>query len=115
MNIPDARLAATARYLTTEGLDGLIAFNGGQNSFLEAHAVYVLSGVRPIGESAVLVDRSGASTLIVTPAWEAERAAALSRTPKTIGTDELAKALESALAAHGIDPRRTVTVGLSTL
>src|ERR1700682_1028797 len=100
MDVQDTRLATTARYLATEGLDGLIAFNGGQNSFLEAHAVFVLSGVRPIGESAVLVDRSGASTLMVTPAWEAERAAALSRTGKTIGTDDLAEALGSAIAAH---------------
>jgi Xaa-Pro aminopeptidase len=115
MSAQDPRLAATARYLAAEGLDGLIALNGGQNSFLEAHAVFVLSGVRPIGESAVLVDRSGAATLIVTPAWEAERAAALSRTLKTVGTDNLAQALAKALAAHGIDPRKTLTVALSTL
>src|SRR6266851_2896203 len=76
MSIQDTRLATTARYLADEGLDGLVALNGGQNSFLESHAVFVLSGVRPIGESAVLVDRSGASTLMATPAWEAERAAA---------------------------------------
>src|SRR6202043_2022131 len=113
--IQDTRLAMTARYLADEGLDGLVALNGGQNSFLESHAVFVLSGVRPIGESAVLVDRAGASTLMVTPAWEAERAAAVSRTAKIIGTDDLAKALESALAAHRIDPRKTVTVALSTL
>jgi Xaa-Pro dipeptidase len=115
MSAPDTRLAATARYLVDQGLNGLIALNGGQNSFLEAHAVFVLSGVRPIGESAVLVDRSGAATLIVTPAFEAERAAALSRTADTIGTDDLAQALGAALAAHGIDPRRTLTVALSTL
>jgi Xaa-Pro dipeptidase len=113
--IHDTRLAATTRYLATEGFDGLIGFNGGQNSFLEGHAVFVLSGVRPVGESAVLVDRAGASTLMVTPAWEAERAAALSRTRKTIATDDLADGLKSALAAHGIDPRKTVTVALSTL
>jgi Xaa-Pro aminopeptidase len=115
MSAQDTKLAATARYLVEQGLDGLIALNGGQNSFLEGHAVYVLSGVRPIGESAVLVDRSGASNLIVTPAWEAERATALSRTRKTIGTNDLAQGLSSALAAHGIDPRKTVTVALSTL
>src|ERR1700682_73469 len=107
--IQGTRLAATARYLETEGLDGLVAFNGGQNSFLEAHAVFVVSGVRPVGESAVLVDRAGASTLIVTPARESERAAALSRTNTTIGTDDLVEALRSALTAHGIDPRKTVT------
>jgi Xaa-Pro aminopeptidase len=115
MSAQDTRLAATARYLATEDLDGLIALNGGQNSFLEAHAVFVLAGVRPIGESAVLVDRSGAATLIVTPAFEAERAAALSRTAATIGTDDLAQALGAALAAHGVDPRRTLTVALPTL
>jgi Xaa-Pro dipeptidase len=115
MSVQDTRLATTARYLADEGLDGLVALNGGQNSFLESHAVFVLSGVRPIGESAVLVDRAGASTLIVTPAWEGERATALSRTNKTISTDDLADGLRSALATHGIDPRKTVTVALSTL
>src|SRR5258708_8542858 len=104
MSIEDPRLAATARYLATEGLDGLLAFNGGQNSFLEGHAVFVLSGVRPIGESAVLVDRAGASTLIVTPAWEAERAAALSRTPKTLPTHHPPEALPSALPPHPLHP-----------
>jgi Xaa-Pro dipeptidase len=111
MSIQQTRLAATARYLADEGLHGLVAFNSGQNSFLETHAVFVLSGVRPIGESAVVVDRAGTSTLIVTPAWEAERAAAISSTNKTVGTDDLA----AALAAHKIDPRKTVTVALSTL
>jgi Xaa-Pro dipeptidase len=115
MSVHDDRLAKTARYLEAEALDGLVAVNFGQNSFLESHAVFVLGGVRPIGESAVVVDRSGASTLIVTPAWDGERAEAQSRTTRTVGTDDLPQALASALAAHRIDPRRTMTVGLSTL
>jgi Xaa-Pro dipeptidase len=115
MTSQDSRLAATARHLVAEGLDGMVAVNFGQNSFLESHAVFVLSGVRPIGESAVVVDRAGGSTLIVTPAWDAERAAALSRTQKTIGTDDLPQALATTLSAHGIDGRKAVTVGVSTL
>src|SRR5215472_14971882 len=99
MTIHQTRLAATARYLADEGLDALVAFNGAQNSFLESHAVFVLSGVRPIGESAVVVDRSGASTLIVTPAWDGERAGALSQTRKTTGSGDLPTGLASALAA----------------
>src|SRR6266404_5910248 len=83
MRVHDNRLAMTARYLEAEALDGLVAVNFGQNSFLESHAAFVLSGVRPIGESAVVVDRSGGSTLIVTPAWDAERATTLSHTEKT--------------------------------
>ena len=115
MDAPAARLTQTARDLAQEGLDALIAVNYGHNSFLESHAVFVLSGVRPIGESAVVVDRGGGSTLIVTPAWDAERAAALSRTAKTLGIDDLAGALAQVIAAHKIDPAKTVTVGLATL
>src|SRR5882757_879727 len=74
MGVQKNRQGETARYLEGEALDGLVAVNFGHNSFLESHAVFVLSGVRPIGESAVVVDRSGGSTLIVTPAWDAERA-----------------------------------------
>jgi Xaa-Pro aminopeptidase len=113
MGVQKSRLGETARYLEGEALDGLVAVNFGHNSFLESHAVFVLSGVRPIGESAVVVDRTGASTLIVTPAWDAERAAALSQTAKTIGTDDLPAALASVLESHRIDPRKTVTVGLA--
>src|SRR5262245_66003023 len=112
MGIQDIRLAETARYLEAEALDGLIALNYGHNNFLESHAVFVLSGVRPIGESAVVVDRAGGSTLIVTPAWDAERAASLSHTEKTIGTDDLPDAVASVLRTRGIDPRKAVTVVL---
>jgi Xaa-Pro aminopeptidase len=110
-----SRLDKTARYLVDQGLDGLVAVNYGQNNFLESHAVFVLSGVRPVGESAVVVDRDGHSTLIVTPAWDAERAQALSRTANSIGTDDLPATLATVLAAHRIDPQKAITVGLPTL
>jgi len=109
------RLEATARYLAERGLDGLLAFNNGQNSFLESNAVFVLSGVRPIGESAVLVDRDGGASLIVTPAWDEARVAALFGAGVAAGTDDLASALAGVLQKHRVDPRRIVTVGLGTL
>jgi Xaa-Pro aminopeptidase len=115
MGVQSVRLGETVRTLEAEALDGLVAVNYGHNSFLESHAVFVLSGVRPIGESAVVVDRAGASTLIVTPAWDAERATALSDTTKTIGTDDLPAALASVLAAHHLGGRKLVAVGLATL
>src|SRR5205823_1800431 len=73
------------------------------------------SGVRPVGESAVVVDREGRSTLIVTPAWDGERAAAASCTARTIGTDDLAGSLGEAIAAHPVNPAKTITVGLATI
>lgn len=109
------RLIEAAKYLARETLDGVIAASNGLNNFLDSNAVYVFSGVRPIGESAVVLDRDGASTLIVTPAWDEERAAAASSTDRTMGTDDLAAALNSAVKSHRLDLSRTVSVGLSLL
>src|SRR5436305_78220 len=109
------RLAQAARHLEAEALDGLIAASNGLNSFLDSNAVYVLSGVRPIGESALVLDREGRSTLIVTPAWDVERAAAQSSTSDTIGTNDLVATLENVARTHGLDMSRTVSVGLSLL
>src|SRR4029453_16970917 len=113
MGVQQVRLSETVRYLETEGLDGLVAVNYGHNSFLESHAVFVLSGVRPIGESAVVVDRAGASPLIVTPPGGGERPAKLPHTRKPVGTDDLATTLASVLAEHRLDGRAIVSVGLS--
>src|SRR5256885_4667279 len=107
MDAPAARLTQTARDLAQEGLDALIAVNYGHNSFLESHAVFVLSGVRPIGESAVVVDRGGGPALIVTPALGAARAAALSRTAQTLRIADPARGLAPVTAAHHNDPAQT--------
>jgi Xaa-Pro dipeptidase len=109
------RLSQAAGYLQGQALDGLIAASNGLNNFLDSNAVYVFSGVRPIGESAVVLDRDGASTLILTPAWDEERAAALSSTDRTIGTDDLAATLASVVKSHRLDLSRTISVGLSLL
>jgi Xaa-Pro dipeptidase len=111
----NGRLAEAAIYVRDHALDGLIAASNGLNNFLDSNAVYVLSGVRPIGESAVVLDREGRSTLIVTPAWDAERAAALSSTDATIATGDLAAAVASVAGKHRLDMSRTVSVGLSLL
>jgi Xaa-Pro dipeptidase len=109
------RLAAATRHLAEQALDGLIAASNGLNNFLDSNAVYVFSSVRPIGESAVVLDRDGRSTLIVTPAWDEARAAAVSSTDRTMGTDDLAGALKSVAGTHRLDLSRTIAVGLSLL
>jgi hypothetical protein len=111
----NGRLTQATRHLQDEALDGLIAASNGLNNFLDSNAVYVLSSVRPIGESAVVLDREGRSTLIVTPAWDGERAAAFSSTDDTIGTDDLVGTLESVARTHRLTMSRTVSVGLSLL
>jgi Xaa-Pro dipeptidase len=109
------RLREATRYLADNKRDGLIAASNGLNNFLESNAVFVLAGVRPIRESVVVLDRDGRSTLIVTPAWDEARAASLSATERTIGSDDLAATIKSVAGAHRLDPARTVSVGLSLL
>ncbi|HZR61259.1 MAG TPA: M24 family metallopeptidase [Xanthobacteraceae bacterium] len=111
----NARLAQATQHLHDHARDGLIAFTNGLNNFLDANAVFTLSGVRAIGASAVVLDRDGRSTLIVTPAWHAERAAAVSATDHTIGADDLAAALAEIAAEHRLAVPRTLAVGLSLL
>ena len=109
------RLTQATQYIANQALDGVIAASNGLNNFLESNAVYVFSGVRPIGESAVVLDRDGRSTLIVTPAWDEARAAAASSTDRTIGTDDLAATLKSVVGTYRLDLSRSVSVGLSLL
>jgi Xaa-Pro dipeptidase len=109
------RLMAATNYLADQALDGLIAASNGLNNFLESNAVYVLAGVRPIGESTVVLDHDGRSTLIVTPAWDEARAAAASSTDRTIGTDDLAAVLKNVVGTHRLDLSRSISVGLSLL
>jgi Xaa-Pro dipeptidase len=115
MSDRSGRLQQALRYLQEHRFDALIAASDGMNSFLESNAVCVLGGVRLIGEGLLVLDSDGRSTLIVTPAWDVERAAAQSSTDETIGTDDLAGALASVLKAYRIDPDRTISVGLSLL
>src|ERR1700688_3406781 len=111
----NGRLAEAARYLADEALDGLVAASNGLNNFVESNAVYFFSGVRPIGESAVVLDRDGASTLIVTPAWAAARAHVGQSPDRAIATDDLAATLKSVVGTHRLDLSRTISTGLSLL
>src|SRR5258707_15046652 len=107
------RLLEATSYLESQTLDGLIAASNGLNNFLDSNAVYVFSGVRPIGESAVVLDRDGASTLVVTPAWDEARAAPVSSTDRTIGTPDLAATLKSAGGTHPPHLSRTRSTRLA--
>lgn len=109
----NGRQSQAREWLKERGLDGLVAFNDGQNSFLDSNAVYVFSGVRPIGESAVVLSREGGSTLIVTPAWDGERVAAASTTETTVATDDLVNALGAELAASRLNVGKLAAVALS--
>lgn len=109
------RLEGALVHMRAEGLSGIIAASNGQNSFLESNAVYVFAGFRPIGETVLLIGKDGASVLLVTPAWDADRARRISSAQTVIGTDDLGAEIGEAARSCGIEAATARSVGLSML
>jgi Xaa-Pro aminopeptidase len=113
MAAENSRLSHARDWLDENKLDGLVAFNDGQNSFLDGNAVYVFSGVRAIGRSAVVVSRNGASILIVEPASDETRASGIATTNEIIATDDLATTIAEIVQRTGLSHGKIATVALS--
>ena len=63
----------------------------------------------------MVIAANGELTLIVTPVWDAERARAQSTAGEVVGTDDLAAAVAEAVCRHGIDMKKSESVGVSLL
>ena len=61
--------------MARQGVDLLLAFHDGAHFIEKPNAVMVLSGFKSIGPAVVVVPNEGKATLIVSPAWDLERAA----------------------------------------
>jgi Xaa-Pro dipeptidase len=111
------RLADICRRMRDEKLALLVAVHDGAHFIEKPNPVTVVSGFKSIGAAAALLFSDGACTLIVTPRWDAARAAELCPQARVIGADDLLAALR---VIFGDDfPRDTVTevgtAGLSLL
>lgn len=113
MAAENARLSQAREWLGEQKLDGLLAFNDGQNSFLDGNAVYVFSGVRAIGRSAIVVSRDGTSILIVEPQSDLARVQRLACVHEVLATDDLAATIASVLARTGLARAKLATVALT--
>ena len=111
------RLADICRRMQDEKLALLVALHDGAHFIEKPNPVMVLSGFKSIGATAALLLSNGACTLIVTPHWDAARAAELCPQARVVGADDLMAALR---VFFGDDfPRDTINevgiVGLSFL
>jgi Xaa-Pro aminopeptidase len=91
------RLDAVRTGMAAQGLDRLIAVHDGAHFIETPNPVTVLSGFKALGPSAAVLDSDGGVTLIVTPAWEAERAA--EAVADIVGADDLVDGLMAAVGA----------------
>jgi Xaa-Pro dipeptidase len=94
----DARIDAVLRCMARDGIELVIACSNGLQMPDRPDPVVHLSGYRSLGESFVLLHRDGASTLIVSPAADTERAEAWKGFHGSIATDDLIGALTQELA-----------------
>jgi Xaa-Pro dipeptidase len=87
------RLSDICRRMWDEKLLLLVALHDGAHFIEKPNPVTVLSGFKSIGAAAALLYSDGACTLIVTPRWDAGRAAELCPQARVVGTDDLVAAL----------------------
>ncbi len=99
--------------MAQQAIDLLIAASSGFRPYDFPDPVTFLSGYQSLGESLFLLGRDGAATLIVSPAWDAERAAAETRGMETIATDDVAPALARLIRGGGT--ARIATAGCGSV
>src|SRR5258708_22641290 len=105
----DERLAAIRANMAEHKLDVLVAIHDGAHFIETPNPVFVLSRFKSLGPAAVVLRRDGGTSLIVTPAWDAERAKECSPNLNVIGADDVVDTLTAALG-QGND-----TIGIAGL
>jgi Xaa-Pro dipeptidase len=91
------RLNAIFAAMAARGLDLIVAIHDGGHFIETPNPVTVLTGFKSLGPAIGLLDRAGAVTLIVAPAWDAERAQASCPSARVVGADDVAEGLRAML------------------
>src|ERR1700736_6008664 len=97
------RLSDICRRMQDEKLALLIALHDGAHFIETPNPVTVISGFKSIGAAACFLHDDGACDLIVTPAWDAERAAELCPQARVVGADDLVAAVLTSIGGHAAD------------
>ena len=105
-------LRAIRREMEEQDINLLLAFHDGVHFIERPNAVMVLSGFKSLGHALVILPRGDEGTLVVTPAWDAERAAERCPAMRCIGADNVVSALQSYLEHHQVQLSRVATAGL---
>src|SRR6185295_9721322 len=91
------RLAAIRANMTGHGLDALVAIHDGAHFIETPNPVMVLTRFRSLGPAAVVLRKDGETTLVVTPAWDVERAAESRPGLHVIAADDVVEGLQAAI------------------
>src|SRR5260370_38194099 len=97
----DERLDAICEGMQDRGLDLVAASHDGAHFIETTNPVMVLSGFKSLGPAACIVDCAGERTLVVTPAWDADRAQEICPDVRVVGADDVEEGLRAALPESG--------------
>jgi Xaa-Pro aminopeptidase len=95
----DDRLADILARMREAKLDAIVALHDGAHFIEKPNPVTVLSGFKSLGPAAAILRSDGATTLIVTPAWDTERAAGHCSRARVVGTEDIVDSLVTELGA----------------
>lgn len=109
------RLAACLEAFDALEIDRLVGFTGCIHNFLQGEPVFTLTGFKGIGECAVVLRRDGDVTLIVSPSWDAERAARSAPRARIVPADDVVRALDEVLGGDADRADRSGLAGLDLL
>jgi len=96
------RLADICRRMRDEKLALLVALHDGAHFIEKPNPVTVLANFKSLGAAAAFLHPDGTRDLIVTPAWDAARAAELCPDVRVSGTDDLVGALRTLIGHHSV-------------
>lgn len=105
-------LNALRRDMERQEIDLLLAFHDGAHFIEKPNPVMVLSGFKSLAHAVAILPRDGAGTLVVTPHWDAGRAAEHGFGKNTIGADDVVDTLADYLAQRSTPAARIGTAGL---
>jgi Xaa-Pro aminopeptidase len=94
----EERLADILSRMREAKLDAIVALHDGAHFIEKPNPVTVLTGFKSLGPAAAVLRGDGATTLIVTPAWDAERAAEQCPQAQVVGAIDVVDALSTTLS-----------------
>jgi Xaa-Pro aminopeptidase len=109
----EERLAAIRAGMIERELDLIVAVHDGAHFIETPNPVFVLSRFKSLGPTAVILPRESDATLVVTPAWDAERAAECCPALRVTAADDVVDALASALGNGALHGARIGVAGLA--
>src|SRR5262245_24228040 len=114
MNLQE-RLTNIRARMRDEKIALLVGVHDGAHFIEKPNPVMVLSGFKSLGPSAVLLQPDGAMTLIVTPHWDAERAAQSCPDARVVGVDDVAAGVLGEVGRRAASGTAIATAGLRFL